>query len=79
MNRNGLVMLILVALIAVAGYAFLNLQDNRDPAERIGDAISELPNGLDNAARELESRTPVERVTDDIKDAIDAEPAPRAP
>lgn len=70
-KSSGIVMLLLVVLIAVAGYAFFNMRDNRTGAEKVGDAISELPEGIDNAARQLEDRTPAERVGDAVEDATD--------
>ncbi len=73
-NTNTIITVLVIALVAVGGYAFFNMRDNRNGAERLGDAISELPNGIDNAARELEDRTPAERVTDTVKDATDGTP-----
>lgn len=60
---------VVVGVIGIGGYYAFNAADNRTAGERIGDAVDELPNGVDNAARELESRTPAERLGDDIKDA----------
>jgi len=49
----------------------LNAPDRRTPGEKVGDAIGQLDNGVDNAARELEDRTPAERGADAIRDATD--------
>ena len=70
MNFNGkLIPAIVVGLIvAVIGYYLLNAPDNRDPAQKIGDAVSELHNGPDKAARQLESRTPGDKLEDAVKD-----------
>lgn len=74
-NQSSVSKMVLVAVvvgvIGIGGYYVLNAPDNRTAGERIGDAVDELPDGLDNAARELESRTPAEKLGDDIKDATD--------
>ncbi len=57
--------------LAAAGYYILNAPDQRSPGEKIGDAINELPNGVDKAARQLENRTPGEKLKDAVKDAGD--------
>lgn len=60
-----------VAAIAVGGYLVLNNPDQRSAGDKIGDAINELPNGIDKAARQLEDRTPGEKLGDVIDDAVD--------
>lgn len=70
-SPNGIVVVLLVVLAAIAGYAFFNMRDNRTGAERVGDAVSALPNGIDKAARELENRTSAERVGDAVGDAVE--------
>ena len=59
-----------VAVVAIAAFV-LNMPDRRSPTDKVGDAIGQLDNGVDNAARELEDRTPGERASDAIKDATD--------
>lgn len=59
----------LVAAIAIGGYLVLNTPDQRSTGDKIGDAINELPNGVDKAARQLEDRTPGEKLGDVIEDA----------
>jgi hypothetical protein len=61
----------LAIVIVVMGYYVLNAPDKRNPAEKIGDAIGELPNGVDKAARQLESRTPGEKLQDAASDVGD--------
>lgn len=61
----------LVVILAVMAYGVLTMPDSRSGAERVGDAISELPNGVDKAARQLEDRTPGEKLGDAVKDAGD--------
>lgn len=60
--------IIVVAVIAVLAYSVLTMPDNRTGAERLGDAISELPNGVDDAADELGDRTPGERLGEAVED-----------
>ena len=67
-NKKSLMVIMLVLVVAIAGFMFLTKPDARTPAEKIGDAIGQLPNGPDKAARELEDRTPGERIGDAIKD-----------
>jgi hypothetical protein len=66
-----LVMVALALGLAVGGYYILNAPDQRSPGDKIGDAINELPNGVDKAVRELEDRTPGEKLGDAVKDAGD--------
>lgn len=61
----------LAIAIALGGYFILNAPDQRSAGDKIGDAINELPNGVDKAARELEDRTPGEKLEDAVKDAGD--------
>ena len=73
-NRNTLIGLVIVVLVVVAGYLVLNQPDQRSTGEHIGDAISNLDEVVDDATRELEDRTPAERIKDDINDATDGSP-----
>ncbi len=66
-----LVIAALAIAIAAGGYYILNAPDQRSPGDKIGDAINELPNGVDKAARQLEDRTPGEKLEDAVKDAGD--------
>ncbi len=73
-NNNRLTsLLVIIVLFAVAiiGYRFLTMPDNRSTTDRIGDAFHELPNGADKAGRELEDRTPGQRLGDAVKDTGD--------
>ncbi len=62
---------ILLVVVAVLAYAALTTPERRTTGERIGDAVEQLDNGVDNAARELKDRTPAEKVRDSINDATD--------
>jgi hypothetical protein len=71
-SRNSyLIMALLVVGIAVAGYYVLNTPDRRDTGQKIGDALEALPDGVDKAAEQLESRTPGEKLGDAAKDMKD--------
>lgn len=61
----------LVLAIGIAGYYVLNAPDKRNGVQKLGDAIQELPNGPEKAARELEDRTPADKLGDAAKDARD--------
>ena len=68
-SSNKLVALILLAIVAIGGYFFLTMPDNRTTSQKVGDAIHDLDKGPDKAARQLENRTPGQKVGDAIKDA----------
>lgn len=65
---------LIVLLLAAAAYGFATMPDRRSPMEKVGDAVGQLDNGVDDAARELEDRTPAQRAADGIKDATDGSP-----
>lgn len=71
MSNRSLLALILAAVLIIAGFMVLNAPDRRSTNEKIGDAIGKLDEGVDDAARELEDRTPAERMKDEINDATD--------
>jgi hypothetical protein len=62
--------LALIILVSV-GYGILTMPDKRNTMEKVGDAVHELPQGLDKAERQLEGRTPGQKVGDSVKDAGD--------
>lgn len=66
-----LMMIGLVVVIGIVGYYVLNAPDKRSAGDKIGDAINELPKGVDKAARQLEDRTPADKLNDAAKDAGD--------
>ncbi len=70
MSFNAKIIPVVVAglIVAVIGYYVLNAPDNRNPAQRISDAAGELHNGPDKAARQLESRTPGDKLQDAVED-----------
>jgi hypothetical protein len=64
-----LIMAALVIVIGIVGYYVLNAPDRRSAGDKIGDAINELPNGIDKASRQLKDRTPGQKLGDAAKDA----------
>lgn len=70
LTANKTVPIVLIALlVAILGYLVLNTPDHRSVGEKVGDAVNELPNGVDKAARQLEDRTPGEKLEDAAHDA----------
>ena len=64
-----LIAILVVAVIAILGYNFLTMKDNRSTTDRIGDAVHALPQGLDKASEQLEDRTPGQKLGDSVEDA----------
>lgn len=71
MIMKPLIIIGLVVIVAIIGFYILDAPDRRSAGDKIGDAINELPNGLDKAARQLEERTPAEKLEDVVEDAGD--------
>lgn len=67
-NGKTIPAVIIGLLVAIIGYYVLNAPDNRDPGQKIGDAINELHNGPEKAARQLEDRTPGDKLQDVVQD-----------
>lgn len=65
------IIVVAVIIIGLLAYGALTMKDQRTGTERLGDAIHELPQGLDKAERQLEDRTPGEKLGDAVKDAGD--------
>jgi hypothetical protein len=71
-NNNNLVVILAVALIAIVAVAAVYLmQDHRGPAERAGDAVAALPNGLNKAASKLDDQPPAQNVKRNLDNAAD--------
>lgn len=69
--EKNLLILCIVAIVGFIAYSVLSAPDKRSAGDKIGDAINELPNGIDKAARQLEDRTPADKLRDATKDAGD--------
>ncbi len=64
-----LIMAALASMLAVIGYEVLTAPDKRGVGEKISDAVHELPQGADRAARQLNDRTPADKLSDAAHDA----------
>jgi hypothetical protein len=74
MNKSvQIVVALLIALLVAGGVYFFTAEDNRTLNEHVGDAVGALDEGVDDAARELEDRTPAERLSDEVEDATDGD------
>ena len=60
-----------IALLAIVAYAIMQAPDRRSTGERVGDAVSNLSDGVDNAAEQLKDRTPAQKLGDAVEDAGD--------
>jgi short subunit fatty acids transporter len=65
---RNIIIVAVILVLAVLAYAVLTMPDRRNTTEKIGDAIHDLPQGADKAARQLEDRTPGQKLGDTIKD-----------
>jgi hypothetical protein len=63
-----IIVIVIVIAVAALAYTVLTTPDQRNAAEKVGDAIHELPKGPDKAVRQLEDRTPGQKLGDDVKD-----------
>ena len=63
------IVLITIVIIALLAYVILTQRNQSSTMEKVGNAIQELPQGVDKAARQLEDRTPGEKLGDSVKDA----------
>ena len=69
-GKNFLIAAVILILLVI-GYSVLYAPDRRSGGQKISDAIDELPNGVDKAARQLEDRTPADKLQDAAEDAGD--------
>ena len=63
-----LLLIAIVAIVALIGYGIMYGPDGRTDSQKMSDAIKELPNGVDNSARQLEDRTPADKLVDAVED-----------
>lgn len=74
-DTKAILLTIVVIVALIIGYAAMTTRENRTVGEKVSDAVGQLDNGVDNAARELKDRTPAEKVGDAIEDATDSNEA----
>lgn len=72
-SMKNLILVIAVIAIGAGVYTVMTTREDRTLGQKIDAATDQLDNGVDNAARELQDRTPAERIKDDIKDATDSD------
>jgi hypothetical protein len=67
-NTRGLLMVVLAFLVIAAVYGVMTQADRRTTSEKIGDAIHELPQGVDKSMDELkDDRTTGQKIGDDVR------------
>jgi len=64
---------ILAVLVALGTWAYLNQPEDRSLGEKLQDAGNSLDEGLDDAGRQLQDRSPLEKMEDGINDATDGD------
>ena len=62
-----LLAILIIAVVAVA--AVYLMQDHRSTGQRVGDAITALPQGPGKAVDKLGDQSPAQNVKDNVKDA----------
>jgi len=65
--------IIVLVLIVLAGFGihkFMNKPDERTAVERLGDAVKQLPNGVDAASKQLDDKSATEKLGEDIKELV---------
>jgi len=70
-NRSTMIVMIIaiIALLAIVAYAVGNAPDRRTTGDKIGDAVNNVTDGVKDAGRSLENRTPAEKAGDALEDA----------
>jgi hypothetical protein len=71
-DSRNVTLLLVAAVVLVLAYQVMTTRENRTTGERLDAAVQKLDDGVDNAARELQDRTPAERARDTINDATDS-------
>jgi hypothetical protein len=69
-NKTLLIIGIATAITLII-YQLMSAPDRRDNAQKVSDTISALPNGASKAARQLEDRTPADKLKDAVQDTRD--------
>lgn len=70
-ENKGLLIVVLVIAALLLAYGGFTMVEPRTLPEKLSDAYDELPKGVDKAARQLEDRTPVQKLGDTVRDAGD--------
>lgn len=67
--QNWLIAAALTLSVAAAGYWAYNQPDKRSDSEKLSDALGEVSQGFENAAKEFEDKTLGEKLQEDLKAA----------
>lgn len=67
-NTATIILTILIVAILAVGAVWM-MQDHRSGSERVGDAVTALPHGVDKAADKLGDQAPAQNVKRNVKDA----------
>jgi ABC-type transporter MlaC component len=69
LTKSRSMMHILFVLLAVAALTMVAACDEPTPAERMENAADDLGDGIEDAAEEMQDRSPAEKMGDAIEDA----------
>lgn len=67
-RTQQILIVLVIVLLGFVAYSVLTAPDQRDLGQKIEDAVDEIPNGLDEAAEQLEDKTPIEKIQDGAQD-----------
>lgn len=70
-KSTGIILGIIALVLAVGAVLYVLSQDNRSSGERVVDAIETVPQGLDEAAGQLEDKSPAENIGDNVERTLD--------
>lgn len=72
-NMKIIIAVVVVVILGVVGFTYLTTPEERSLGQKIEDAGNSLDEGVDDAARQLEDRTPAEKIEDEYDDATDGD------
>lgn len=72
-NKSTMIVMIIavVALLAIISYALIQAPDRRTTGEKLGDAVNNITDGVEDAGRSMQNRTPAQKIGDAVEDAGD--------
>lgn len=68
-TKNNLIAFVLLIAVVVAGYWLYHQPDTRSDGEKLGDALSDISKGFENAGQEFDNKTLGQKLHDDVKAA----------
>jgi hypothetical protein len=69
--KQPIIILAAVIVVCILAYGILTMRDQRSMGDKISDAYHAWPQGPDKAERQLEDRTPGQKLGDAVKDTGD--------